>query len=374
MLSKLQIVLFALAVLSVPETVLGRPAGSPERPNRVVVRVVAKPSASTCSSCAAIRTVTVSGSLTATPASTAVTVYAGYATRSASPSAASSGSTPSSPTSAAPSATADTGRAAAGSASSPSAIGNFGSCSVPEIEFGTGFDGQPQFAFQPVNRTSYNFGPNPSIGGLCASICDAVAGPCGADATAQATCDRAHTAAGAAPPGQGVGADIFNAFFGITTNFAAVPVVDSQAPPSATRAPVLVTATLGRVQTTIAATSTDAAVTESETTPPSTSSPSQPTTSTASPPPSNTGSAGNLQVFTGKLGGVAAPQVVVSGSKFRVDGSNALFNAKADALTRACDTQQNTCSDAANASGNKNGFTVGACNEQKTACKAANGT
>ena len=41
---------------------------------------------------------------------------------------------------------ANNGGAAAG------AIGDFGSCSVPEVEFGVGFDGRKETSFQPVDK------------------------------------------------------------------------------------------------------------------------------------------------------------------------------------------------------------------------------
>ena len=36
--------------------------------------------------------------------------------------------------------------------SSSSGIGDFGKCSVPQIEFGTGFDGRKETSFQPVDK------------------------------------------------------------------------------------------------------------------------------------------------------------------------------------------------------------------------------
>lgn len=43
--------------------------------------------------------------------------------------------------------------AVATESSSNSPIGNFGECSVPEIEFGTGFDGRKETSFQPVDKS-----------------------------------------------------------------------------------------------------------------------------------------------------------------------------------------------------------------------------
>lgn len=42
--------------------------------------------------------------------------------------------------------------ATAAASSSSSGIGNFGKCSVPQIEFGTGFDGRKETSFQPVDK------------------------------------------------------------------------------------------------------------------------------------------------------------------------------------------------------------------------------
>ena len=53
-------------------------------------------------------------------------------------------------------AAATTSAAAAAStsaASSSSGIGNFGSCSVPQIEFATGFDNRKETSFQPVDQS-----------------------------------------------------------------------------------------------------------------------------------------------------------------------------------------------------------------------------
>jgi len=75
----------------------------------------------------------------------------------------------------------------------------------------------------------------------------------------------------------------------------------------------------------------------------------------------------NLQKFPGELGSKKAPAVTASGDKFQVEG-NSLMNSLADALQRSCDVQKNQCADAANASGNKNGFTVSACDKQHGEC------
>ena len=43
--------------------------------------------------------------------------------------------------------------AASTDAATSGGIGDFGSCSVPQIEFGTGFDGRKETAFQPVDKS-----------------------------------------------------------------------------------------------------------------------------------------------------------------------------------------------------------------------------
>ena len=47
--------------------------------------------------------------------------------------------------------------ATAASTASSSAIGNFGSCSVPQIEFGVGFDNRKETSFQPVDKGKCSF-------------------------------------------------------------------------------------------------------------------------------------------------------------------------------------------------------------------------
>lgn len=48
--------------------------------------------------------------------------------------------------------------AASSSSSSSGGIGDFGKCSVPQIEFGTGFDGRKETSFEPVDKsTSFPF-------------------------------------------------------------------------------------------------------------------------------------------------------------------------------------------------------------------------
>lgn len=50
-------------------------------------------------------------------------------------------------------ATAAPAAATVATTSSSSSIGDFGSCSVPEIQFGAGFDGRKETSFEPVNQS-----------------------------------------------------------------------------------------------------------------------------------------------------------------------------------------------------------------------------
>jgi hypothetical protein len=118
--------------------------------------------------------------------------------------------------------------ASASSTASASSIGDFGSCSIPQIEFATGFDGRTETSFQPVDQVSYNHGSADNIDIITQFMCDTLVNSCGADATAQATCATATTAADGQTAKTGAQADAFNAVFGITTNFAAVAEISDQ--------------------------------------------------------------------------------------------------------------------------------------------------
>ncbi|GJE88265.1 hypothetical protein PsYK624_043480 [Phanerochaete sordida] len=76
---------------------------------------------------------------------------------------------------------------------------------------------------------------------------------------------------------------------------------------------------------------------------------------------------GNLQTFTGALGGIAAPAVTAGGRNFVVANNDDFVNL-ATALGRSCDVQHNQCADSANSGG---GFSVGQCDSQNTDCHAA---
>ncbi|KAJ4494933.1 hypothetical protein C8J55DRAFT_576861 [Lentinula edodes] len=151
--------------------------------------------------------------------------------------------------------------------STSSSIGDFGSCTVPQIQFATGFDNRKETSFEPVDLISYPHGSAQAIDIITQFICDQLVNACGADATAQATCASAAAAADTATAKTGAQADKFNAVFGIQTNFAAVPVVSDQgvtlgvgtsAAASATSA-VAVTSAASATTTSIAATVDDTA-------------------------------------------------------------------------------------------------------------------
>lgn len=119
---------------------------------------------------------------------------------------------------------------ATGATSTPAAstIGNFGKCSVPQIEFGAGFDGRRETSFQPTNKTSFGHGSAQNIDIITQFICDTLTNSCGADQTAKNTCAQGRAAASAASRGTGAQADAFNSAFGIKTNFALVTPLDNQ--------------------------------------------------------------------------------------------------------------------------------------------------
>ncbi|GJE88644.1 hypothetical protein PsYK624_047270 [Phanerochaete sordida] len=295
---------------------------------------------------------------------------AGSATGSsdASASASSVAATESATESAVASTTANAAAVQTSAAASGSGIGNFGSCSVPQIEFGAGFDNRKETSFEPVDKTSYNHGSAQNIDIITQFMCDQLVNSCGADATAKATCATAKTAADTKTAKTGAQADAFNAVFGITTNFAAVTALDDQGQPiagsatgsdnaaSASAAPAAASTTAAATSAATSAATTKAAVTSSAAAAAATSAAAT--------------SGQNLQTFTGALGGVTPPAVTASGAQFQVDGNSA-FNNLSDALTRSCDVQHNQCANAANASGNKGDLTVAACGDQQTQCDAA---
>ncbi|KZT69745.1 hypothetical protein DAEQUDRAFT_252376 [Daedalea quercina L-15889] len=165
----------------------------------------------------------------ATAAATAATAASTTAAAAATTDAAAAATTDAAATTTAVAAAATTSAAATASAtSSSSSVGDFGSCSVPEISFAQGLNGRTETAFEPTDLTSYNHGSADNIDVITQFICGQLASACGADATAQATCQTASAAADQQTAKTGAQADAFNAAFGITTDFASVPVVSDQ--------------------------------------------------------------------------------------------------------------------------------------------------
>lgn len=73
------------------------------------------------------------------------------------------------------------------------------------------------------------------------------------------------------------------------------------------------------------------------------------------------------------VGNVRAPTVSPGGRGFVVEGVSDSFLNIGAAIGRSCDIQHNACADVANsAAGRSAGVTVGQCDQQTTACRAAN--
>ncbi len=111
----------------------------------------------------------------------------------------------------------DTGVAPAAGSSS------FGSCPIPEMEFGFGIDpGKNEFRFLPKNRQGTIFQDqssalNPRI--IAEFLCTRLKNECTASADTNAKCSQAKKALSAAPKG-GAQADAFNSALGIRTSYA----------------------------------------------------------------------------------------------------------------------------------------------------------
>ncbi|KAJ7626674.1 hypothetical protein DFH06DRAFT_1273081 [Mycena polygramma] len=148
-------------------------------------------------------------------------------------------------------------------------------------------------------------------------------------------------------------------------NFRNVEAVDDQGNPIAgsTGGTVSVAATGAAETGAVAASTTAAAATAASTTAAAAAST---TAAAASSTTAAASTSGNVQTFTGALGGQAAPPVTPGGKGFVVDGSE--FINEAGALGRSCDVQHNLCANAANSGG---AFSVGDCDTQNTACHAA---
>lgn len=121
---------------------------------------------------------------------------------------------------------ASTGSTTSTSASSTNVAVDLGSCSNPEIEFGKSFDGRTENAFEITKQISFNHGSADNIAVLTGFICQQLSSACKAPQATLNICSQAQKAAGAVTGGKS--ADVWNSFFGSTTNFATDPV-DTQA-------------------------------------------------------------------------------------------------------------------------------------------------
>ncbi|KAF8896338.1 hypothetical protein BD779DRAFT_577336 [Infundibulicybe gibba] len=158
-------------------------------------------------SCATAITVTVSGTGPVVTAANAVTVTFGEFA--------------SSTTTAAPATTTTV-------ATTPDSVSNsnFGACTTPQIQFGTGFDGRKETSFEPVDKASFNHGSSQDVQTITKFMCDTLTNSCKANQAAKDECQTAQAAALTAPSGSGAQADAFNRVFGIQTSFVDVPQVD----------------------------------------------------------------------------------------------------------------------------------------------------
>ncbi|KAL1729146.1 hypothetical protein EV714DRAFT_251787 [Schizophyllum commune] len=258
--------------------------------------------------------------------------------------------------------------AASSSSSSASTGGaDFGSCSTPEIEFGQGFDNRKETSFQPADKTSYDHGSAQAIGIIAQFICDTLTNKCQANQAAKDLCKQAQDAANGGTAKTGGQADAFNAVFGTTTNFADVTPIDDQGREVGAAADANAQVVTGNDSNSCSADNSSASSSSSAAAASSTASASDSTSSAAA------STAGNLQTFTGALGGVTAPTVTATGDgKFQVEGNSA-FNSQQSAVVRSCDVQHNKCANAANSSGNQGDLTVDACGQQQSDCIAQAG-
>lgn len=78
---------------------------------------------------------------------------------------------------------------------------------------------------------------------------------------------------------------------------------------------------------------------------------------------------GNFQTFAQGLGGIQPPAITAGGKGFEV-ANNSDFNNLSAAIGRSCDVQHNQCANAANGGAD---FSVGDCDAQVAACRAAAG-
>ncbi|KAL1703068.1 hypothetical protein EV121DRAFT_261325 [Schizophyllum commune] len=310
-----------------------------------------------------------SGSASASSSADASASTSASDSSSSSDSSDSSDASASSADSSATATAASSASSAASSSSSSASTGgaDFGSCSTPEIEFGQGFDNRKETSFQPADKTSYDHGSAQAIGIIAQFICDTLTNKCQANQAAKDLCKQAQDAANGGTAKTGGQADAFNAVFGTTTNFADVTPIDDQGREVGAAAGANAQVRTGNDSNSCSADNSSASSASSSATASSTASASDSTSSAAA------STAGNLQTFTGALGGVTAPTVTATGDgKFQVEGNSA-FNSQQSAVVRSCDVQHNKCANAANSSGNQGDLTVDACGQQQSDCIAQAG-
>ncbi|KZT37971.1 hypothetical protein SISSUDRAFT_1062355 [Sistotremastrum suecicum HHB10207 ss-3] len=212
---------------------------------------------------------------------------------------------------------------------------DFGSCSNPTIKFAAGLDGRNTEAFAPVNSASFNHGSALNIGVISSFICvtyDRIAAVSACTAGEQAASGLTGQAA----------ADAFNA--AVTGGSTSSSASSASSNAASDNSNASVTTSAAQAAATAAAASS----------------------SSSSSSSSASSGSGNVQTFTGSLGGLPPP-VVAGGKGFIVNGSQ--FIQKAGALGRSCDEQHNACADAANGGGVA--FKESQCETQNAACHAA---
>ncbi|KAL0580128.1 hypothetical protein V5O48_001904 [Marasmius crinis-equi] len=225
----------------------------------------------------------------------------------------------------------ESGTFAPGQIGDPTAKGN--TCDDPNDDVGCIFT---------LNRLT----PAATEDDIRAAVGGAGAGAGNGGASSSATATATDSAATDATPTTSCVSQI-TSIVTVTVAPTATASVDS----SATCSLVTVTVTAGASATSSAAATATASVSSSAAAPTATS--------------ENTG--GNLQTFTGALGGQPAPAVNPGGKGFQVEGSDEFLNVGA-ALGRSCDIQHNKCANVANSGG---GFSVGECDQQNNECHAA---
>jgi len=251
---------------------------------------------------------------------------------------------------------------------------DLGSCPHIALAFGEGIEGRKETSFIPAELGEFNHGSaqNPNI--ITQFMCDNLVNQCGLNANSPgvATCAEAEAAVAADGGRSGAVADLWNSFFGISTNFAAIPVVDNQGrtvsggQAQAQAGAGQAQAGNGQAQTGGAAQGQGQAQNGG-----AAQGQGQAQNTGAgqgAAPPANAAAGGNLQTFTGTLGGVAAPAVTAGGRGFEVANNDDFLNLSA-ALGRSCDVQKNQCANLANGGGQA--FNVADCDAQGNQCRAA---